>query len=200
MDKSDAFHRSAASQAQAMSLKLRSLPPAVNYKGFVPLTRGVCGETFTRQCLSARATCSLPGKDSMTSEAWTRPHSVSAASRIVCRGKGPRVDLQDQHTPEECSTSLATLMSARARGQFMMTNPGLRRTGEIKDADRFLSYDPCPSDRGGRLKPGRIDASQMQAAGASSICRKFDDLRHENYRRELFAAIRDNEIVSAIRR
>mmetsp|Transcript_79204 Transcript_79204/g.142876 ORF Transcript_79204/g.142876 Transcript_79204/m.142876 type:complete len:90 (+) Transcript_79204:177-446(+) len=89
------------------------------------------------------------------------------------------------------------MLRARANGSYLMSDPAARRVPTIM-APRNLSYDPDPGERYRKL--GRIDPSKMEVAGAQSFCRRFDELRQENYRAELSEAVRTNEIVSAIRR
>mmetsp|Transcript_59598 Transcript_59598/g.123608 ORF Transcript_59598/g.123608 Transcript_59598/m.123608 type:complete len:193 (-) Transcript_59598:119-697(-) len=173
-------------RARDLSSRLQSMPPICKYKGFIPASRELCGETFTQQCLSARETPRTAGGGTPF-EAWAKT-GVGAAGRIVCQGKGLRVDLQEQHAAEQCRAGLATIMSARdKRAPFLLSGNRQTRNQAIQ-----LSYNPGSQRT-------RADATSMQAAGAVSFCRRFDQFRQENYRRAIFEAIRNNE-MSAGRR
>ncbi|CAE7616304.1 exgA [Symbiodinium microadriaticum] len=173
--------RATEDRARDLSSRLQSMPPICKYKGFIPASRELCGETFTQQCLSARETPRTAGGGTPF-EAWAKT-GVGAAGRIVCQGKGLRVDLQEQHAAEQCRAGLATIMSARdKRAPFLLSGNRQPRNQAIQ-----LSYNPGSQRT-------RADATCMEAAGAVSFCRRFDQFRQENYRRAIFEAIRNNEM------
>mmetsp|Transcript_48665 Transcript_48665/g.91184 ORF Transcript_48665/g.91184 Transcript_48665/m.91184 type:complete len:194 (+) Transcript_48665:47-628(+) len=178
-------------RARDLSMRLQTMPPICKYRGFVPASRELCGETFTQQCLSARETPRTAGGGTPF-EAWART-GVGTAGRIVCKGKGLRMDLQEQHTKEQCGSSLATMLSAREQGDkrvpFMLLDVNRRPPRQ----EIQLSYNP------GVDRTRRTDAVSMEAAGAVSFCRRFDQFRQESYRREIFEAIRNNELIAGRR-
>merc|ERR1712060_749778 len=109
------------------------------------------------------------------------------------RGKGPRMDLQDLHTSEECAHGLAAMLSARDRA-FATTSDPFARRGPRNTVS--VTYQPPEPERKGRVNPATLDV-----AGAPSICRKFDIIRKEEYAHERFAAVKIHHIKpSAIAR
>lgn len=165
-------------RAQVLSNRLRSMPPICKYKGFIPATRGLCGETFTQQCLSAREsrrndTGGVPLEDFAKT-------GVGTAGQIVFNGKGLRSDLQELHSPQECRSGLGVLLSSRERGTAL-TQP--RRPFPTQALN--VSYIPPIEQRTGRLDP-----SGMEAAGCRSLTRRFQKRRLENYRHEIMESIR----------
>lgn len=183
-------HSAAVESAERMSATLREAAPVPGFQGFVRFSRGGVGQSFDAQCRAARAL--PPTSDAMTSEAWTKPQSFAAAGRCMLRGKGIRVDMQDMHTRDEVAFGLDALLSARSR-----QHPETRATGNQTDRanrpPRVLGWDPGP-------KPKITNPAALGPAGQPSISAKLDGIRWEDYRKEKFAAIRNNEIPSAIRR
>eukprot|EP00928_Gymnodinium_smaydae_P030355 TRINITY_DN22604_c0_g1_i1.p1 TRINITY_DN22604_c0_g1~~TRINITY_DN22604_c0_g1_i1.p1 ORF type:complete len:214 (+),score=37.37 TRINITY_DN22604_c0_g1_i1:54-644(+) len=186
----------AQEQAAALSRSLRDAPPICGYSGFTRFARGTVGQTMGEQVRSARELASRPECDAMTSEAWTTPRSVRAASRILMRGNGPRIDLQELNTKEDSAHGLQTIERVRTESAAMMQDPNLRhaRVPKVQPA-----YDPGgpPCVLGLR---GHIDSSKLQPAGAPSTSAKLEVIRQEEHRRALLAAIRNDDRPSAIRR
>ncbi|CAK9106203.1 Pentatricopeptide repeat-containing protein [Durusdinium trenchii] len=168
-------------RAQVLSNRLRSMPPICKYKGFIPATRELCGETFTQQCFSARENRRTGGAHAM--EAWTK-NGVGAAGRIVFNGKGLRPDLQELHSPQECRAGLDVLLSARERGSTLMSSSRRPGSHQVMNA----SFIPPIEQRTGRFEP-----ASMEAAGSRSLTRRFQKLRLENYRHEIMESIRRGE-------
>mmetsp|Transcript_1834 Transcript_1834/g.3953 ORF Transcript_1834/g.3953 Transcript_1834/m.3953 type:complete len:212 (+) Transcript_1834:137-772(+) len=178
-------------RAEGMNKMLRDGPPALGYTGFLPLSSHIFGMTFGGHCAAAREVREHPERDAMTMEAYTRPGGVGAAGRVILMGKGTRIDLQDLKSPQECATSLATINSARDRSRKTMSDPNYARN--IPKAPQ-PGYNPGPGQ--GKVR----NPALLEPAGAPSICVKLDETRWDNYRKERFAAIHNNEIPSAIRR
>merc|ERR1719454_1567603 len=100
-----------------------------------------------------------PHADAMTSEAFTTPRSVRAAGRIVLRGKGPRVDLQDLHSATERDESLKIVMAARDKAL-----PLMRQEKPNKEKEMRLSYDR-------RLLHSKLGISYSFALNCEFHCR-----------------------------
>mmetsp|Transcript_53649 Transcript_53649/g.136111 ORF Transcript_53649/g.136111 Transcript_53649/m.136111 type:complete len:197 (+) Transcript_53649:2-592(+) len=192
-----------AARAEAVSRKLAEAPPIPGYKGFTRLTRNVVGSTMTETLRSARGL--RPEVEAMTSEAWTTPGSVQAATRIVLRGRGQRMDLQDAHGSAECSAAVSTMLqlqdlastrSSMAGGSLGSARLSARRRGGGSSGPqaKFPSYDP------GAGQVGRINPALLGPAGTVSICNKMETSRLEAYTREKILAIKNNDCPSAIRR
>eukprot|EP00434_Breviolum_minutum_P027274 symbB.v1.2.024116.t1/scaffold2218.1/size85484/6 len=159
-------------RAQMLSHRLR----------FIPATRGLCGETFTQQCLSARESGQRHSSGGVPLEAWTK-NGVGTAGQIVFNGKGLRPDLQELHSAHECRSGLDALLSARERGTTLM----MPRRAPPPQAFN-VSYIPPIEQRTGRLDP-----TGMEAAGCRSLTRRFQKRRLENYRHEIMDSIKRNE-------
>ncbi|CAJ1451961.1 unnamed protein product, partial [Effrenium voratum] len=170
------------SRATELSQRLGAAPPICKYRGFIPASRGLCGETFTQQCFSARETLRQSG-GGIPLEAWTR-NGVGTAGRIVCGGRGLRPDLQEQHTVQECRAGLDALLTARGSASSYMLSQELPKA---QKESSNVSYMPPLEPR------RRVDPSTMEAAGARSLTRRFQKLRLENYRREVLDSIRRDE-------
>lgn len=165
------------------------------YTYYTVFKRGAgAGQSFGTQCRMAREM--QPESDAMTAQAWTTPRSIRAAGRVMIRGKGPRMDLQDLHSREELAHGTATMMSARDRhvvSTASASNTQMDRTWRSPVTPRRLCADPGPD-------PGRLNPAEMARAGQPSISSKLDMMREDDYRKERFLAIRDDDRPSAIRR
>lgn len=164
---------------------LAEAPPAPGFGGFVRFSRGVSGRTFGDSCRAAGET--RPDQDTMSAEAWTTPRSVRAAGKIVLHGKGNRLDLQDTHSSAECSVGLATMLKMQSRVASHAAGAGGPQGGRARK--------PIAMHRSPRVNPALLGP-----AGSPSISGKLDAVRQDEYRKEKFLAIRNNDIPSAIRR
>mmetsp|Transcript_27260 Transcript_27260/g.75897 ORF Transcript_27260/g.75897 Transcript_27260/m.75897 type:complete len:185 (+) Transcript_27260:65-619(+) len=171
-------------RAMVLSGTLREAPPVPGFRGKVHLQSAPLGQTYADSCRSARE---------LASSGASRI-SMRDATTMLLRGHRQRLDLQDLHSRQDGIDGMRVLLSARAASASMMRDAErtLRRP-EVVNA----GFDPGGPPLG---RSPRINPATMEPAGAPSVCQKLDEAREASYKYERFAAIRNEEWPSAIRR
>lgn len=183
----------ARERSRNFSAALETSHPLPGYKGFVPLLRGVHGETFANSYHVSRELRAFPSADAMTAEAWTTPRSVRAASRVVLRGgKGPRMDLQELHAPHEQKLAVSIALGTLHRAREHMCQPDIRRVNPFESSERYISYDPG--------QEAKIDPFTMKSAGTRSIGPHLDMLRDNCFRQARYRALKEKDWPNAVAR
>mmetsp|Transcript_77306 Transcript_77306/g.160772 ORF Transcript_77306/g.160772 Transcript_77306/m.160772 type:complete len:181 (-) Transcript_77306:26-568(-) len=170
-----------AQRHEALVTTLRTTQAIPGYRGHVPLSRNVVGCTFSDLVKTAQ---SLDGsKESIGNEAWMRTGTVQAASTIILRGNGQRMDLQE-------------LMSSTHNQQPWTMRPSPRKTSEVSHAQRRTA----PGHEVVKSSPRRINPAELEAAGCHSVCTKMESWRREAYQQEKNHLIQNRETFAAILR